>query len=51
MSQTLISDARGFLSRLAGNNSRDWFQAHKAEYDAGLRDPAQALLTLSFIPF
>lgn len=44
MSKTLISDARGFLARLAAHNSRDWFQAHKAEYEAGLRDPAQALL-------
>ena len=40
----LITDARAFLTRLNRNNTRDWWQAHKAEYDTGLRDPALALL-------
>ena len=44
MFDTLIKDAQGFVKRLAGNNTRDWFQAHKAKYDAKLRDPAKALL-------
>jgi uncharacterized protein (DUF2461 family) len=44
MFDTLIPDARGFLHDLAANNTRDWFHAHKADYDAKLRDPAEALL-------
>ena len=41
---TLITDARMFLRTLAANNSRDWFQANKATYDAQLKAPALALL-------
>jgi uncharacterized protein (TIGR02453 family) len=29
-----------FLSRLKRNNDRDWFQAHKAEYETCVRQPA-----------
>lgn len=44
MTATLIADARAFLGELAQNNTRDWFQAHKARYDADLKAPAMALL-------
>ncbi len=40
----LIPDARTFLSDLAANNSRDWFNTHKARYDAELKRPAILLL-------
>ncbi len=40
----LIGDARGFLTQLAANNNRDWWQDNKARYDAQLRAPALALL-------
>jgi len=40
----LIPEARAFLSRLAQNNSRDWFSAHKEEYEATLKRPALLLL-------
>ena len=33
-----------FLRALARNNDRAWFQAHKADYDAHVRGPFQALL-------
>jgi uncharacterized protein (TIGR02453 family) len=33
-----------FLRALAKNNSREWFQAHKAEYEAHVRAPALALI-------
>jgi uncharacterized protein (TIGR02453 family) len=33
-----------FLRALARNNERAWFQAHKADYDAHVRGPFQALL-------
>jgi uncharacterized protein (DUF2461 family) len=32
------------LRALARNNERAWFQAHKADYDAHVRGPFQALL-------
>ncbi len=41
---TLIPDARSFLSELADNNSRDWFAANKPRYEAQLKQPALALL-------
>ncbi|MEZ5716828.1 MAG: TIGR02453 family protein [Paracoccaceae bacterium] len=41
---TLIPDARAFLSELAANNSRDWFAAQKARYDSRLKRPALLLL-------
>ena len=44
MFDTLIKDAQIFLRALAKDNTRDWFQAHKSDYDAKLRDPAKALL-------
>jgi uncharacterized protein (TIGR02453 family) len=34
-----------FLRGLARNNEREWFQAHKADYDAHVREPFQHLLT------
>ncbi|GGB03416.1 TIGR02453 family protein [Allosediminivita pacifica] len=37
-------DTRAFLSELATNNDRDWFQAHKARYDSDLKRPAEKLL-------
>lgn len=40
----LIPDARRFLSDLARNNSRDWFAAHKPDYDAALKAPATLLM-------
>jgi uncharacterized protein (TIGR02453 family) len=33
-----------FLRGLARHNSREWFQAHKADYDAQVRTPFQRLL-------
>lgn len=41
---TLVADARGFLGQLAQNNTRDWWQAHKTEYDTKLKAPALELL-------
>lgn len=34
-----------FLSALAQNNNRDWFLAHKAQFERDARDPALRLLT------
>ena len=43
---TYFSDASfKFLRGLARNNDREWFQAHKADYDAHVREPFQRLLT------
>ncbi|HWF50413.1 MAG TPA: DUF2461 family protein, partial [Solirubrobacteraceae bacterium] len=36
-------EALEFLRELEDNNDRDWFRAHRARYDALLRDPAVAL--------
>jgi len=44
MFDTLIKDAQTFVRALARDNTRDWFQAHKADYDTKLRDPAKELL-------
>jgi uncharacterized protein (TIGR02453 family) len=33
-----------WLTTLAANNSRDWFQANRARFEAELRDPMAALL-------
>jgi len=41
---TLIPDARAFLTKLAANNTRDWWQDNKATYDEKLKAPALALL-------
>ncbi|GKY90205.1 TIGR02453 family protein [Sinisalibacter aestuarii] len=40
----LIPDALGFFDALAAHNSRDWFAAHKDEYEAAVKRPADALL-------
>ncbi len=40
----LLADSRAFLSELAANNSREWFQANKGRYDARLKRPAERLL-------
>lgn len=34
-----------FLTRLKRNNDRDWFQAHKTEYETHVRQPALAFIT------
>lgn len=44
--ETLIEDARGFLTELAGNNNREWFTAQKSRYDDQLKSPALALLDI-----
>lgn len=44
--ETMVPEVRAFLDALAANNSRDWFQAHKADYEASLKAPAEALLAV-----
>ena len=44
--QTLIPDARAFLSTLRQNNTRAWWAANKATYDADLKAPALLLLDI-----
>lgn len=39
----LIPDARAFFAELAQNNSKDWFDTHKARYTDRIRKPAEAL--------
>lgn len=34
----------GFLDRLRANNTRDWFNAHKADYERHVREPMLALI-------
>ncbi|KAJ57009.1 hypothetical protein ACMU_00525 [Actibacterium mucosum KCTC 23349] len=34
-------DVPAFLTELKANNSKDWFAANKARYDAGIKAPAQ----------
>jgi uncharacterized protein (TIGR02453 family) len=34
-----------FLDRLKRNNNREWFQAHKDEYEASVRQPALRFIT------
>lgn len=41
---TLVSDARDFLNELADNNSREWFNQRKRDYEALIKQPARALL-------
>ena len=36
--------ALGFLRRLARNNRREWFEAHRQEYQVDLRAPLEALV-------
>jgi uncharacterized protein (TIGR02453 family) len=33
-----------FLAELAANNTREWFQAHRADYEASFLEPARALV-------
>ncbi|SFL23008.1 DUF2461 domain-containing protein [Shimia haliotis] len=40
----LVFETRAFLNELAENNTRDWFSANKARYDAELRIPAMGFL-------
>ncbi|MBF6025539.1 DUF2461 domain-containing protein [Lysobacter niastensis] len=43
---TYFSDASfRFLRGLARNNDREWFHAHKGDYDAHVKEPFQHLLT------
>ncbi|WP_421704800.1 TIGR02453 family protein [Aliiroseovarius sp.] len=44
MSDDILETALGFLTRLSENNSRDWFQTHKSDYEAQVKRPAEALL-------
>jgi uncharacterized protein (TIGR02453 family) len=39
----LISDASQFFTELQADNSKDWFEAHKARYTERIRKPAEAL--------
>ena len=40
----LITQAQGFYTALSKDNTRDWWLAHKADYDTKLKSPALALL-------
>ena len=40
----LIPDAQDFCRRLSGNNNKAWYDAHKDEYTANLKRPAELLL-------
>ncbi|MFY0618027.1 DUF2461 domain-containing protein [Shimia sp.] len=42
--ERLIEDTQMFLSKLAENNTREWFVAHKETYEDQLKSPAQVLL-------
>lgn len=42
--ETLVAEAQRFLRALNADNTRAWWLAHKAEYDAKLKAPALALL-------
>jgi len=33
-----------FLRMLSQNNNRDWFNAHKADYETQVREPARAFI-------
>lgn len=39
-----LTGARGYLSALEAENTRDWFHTHKSRYDAVIKRPGQALL-------
>ena len=39
------SQTFGFLEALAANNNRDWFQEHKADYEAQVRQPALTFIS------
>jgi len=36
----LVAGANAFFRDLSANNSRDWFQAHKGDYEAEVKGPA-----------
>lgn len=38
----LSSETVGFLGQLRANNDRQWFEAHKADYEAHLKRPGEA---------
>lgn len=40
----LITQAQGFYTALSKDNTRDWWLAHKADYDTKLKSPALALV-------
>ncbi|MAM60921.1 TIGR02453 family protein [Maritimibacter sp. UBA3975] len=40
----LVPGSRDFFARLAANNDREWFAAHKADYEAAVKRPADLLL-------
>ncbi|MBV2358432.1 TIGR02453 family protein [Thalassococcus sp. CAU 1522] len=42
--QDLVANARRFLTELAANNTREWFQGEKHRYDSELKRPAERLL-------
>ncbi|MEO1732851.1 MAG: TIGR02453 family protein [Pseudomonadota bacterium] len=44
--ETLVHDARRFCADLAGNNTKDWFNAQKPIYESQLKAPAQTLLDI-----
>lgn len=44
MSVYFTPDAFAFLRKLQRNNRRDWFQAHKQDYERHVREPFQHLL-------
>jgi uncharacterized protein (TIGR02453 family) len=44
MFEAWIADTQHFVRARARDNTRDWFHAHKADYDRKLREPALALL-------
>jgi uncharacterized protein (TIGR02453 family) len=39
------ADSLSFLSKLARNNNRDWFEKHKADYETMIRTPALQFIT------
>jgi uncharacterized protein (TIGR02453 family) len=41
--KSFIQDAAGFLGQLKKNNNRDWFKAHKSEFDDTIKFPADIL--------
>lgn len=40
MPEFFTEDTFDFLNRLGANNNRDWFHAHKSEYETLVREPA-----------
>ena len=44
MAEFFTEDTFSFLSRLGEHNNRDWFNAHKHEYEAMVREPALAFI-------